>query len=54
MKESYFNISMNRIGFKILDLKRTLLGDIEKEIDKIERELDTFKEECFKKIEFDK
>ena len=52
MDKEYFNVSMNKIGFKILDLKESTIDEIPSDIEEIEKQLDNFKEECLKKIKF--
>lgn len=52
MNKEYFNISMNKIGFEIINLKHSNITEIEEEIDKVEKKLDDFKEECLKSIYF--
>lgn len=53
MKREYFNISMNMIGSNILSLEHTQVQDLIEEIKAIEIQLDTFKEECLKKLRFE-
>lgn len=48
--QEYFNVSINKIGFKIDGLKQETICDIDQEIGNIVKELDDLKEELLKKI----
>lgn len=53
MNKDYFNVWMNKIGFRILGLKEIQLDCLVEEIESIEKELDEFKEICLTKLGFD-